>query len=120
MKLFSVLHGQESDFFFSLGRGGMGSKIDAATNAVAPGSKCSACVVAAGTDLNSIRAVFGPDTKFGEVGTLFVTPGSSLEEQAIKDEQASAVRFTEFLLSCFLTSISSNKPHYAIVEWQRV
>ena len=36
------------------GRGGMASKIDAALSAVKPGSQCSACVVAAGDDLNSI------------------------------------------------------------------
>ena len=50
----------------------MSSKIDAATSAVAPGSKCSACVIASGADLNSIRAVFGPyDKNYGEHGTLF-------------------------------------------------
>jgi glutamate 5-kinase len=68
-----------------LGRGGMGSKIDAAMSAVAPGSKCSACVVASGADLNSIRAVFGPYAKFGNKGTMFLTPGSALEKQALKD-----------------------------------
>jgi delta-1-pyrroline-5-carboxylate synthetase len=63
----------------------MGSKIDAATNAVSPGSTCRACIVASGADLNTIRAVLGPTNKFGSKGTLFVTPGSDLEKQAILD-----------------------------------
>jgi hypothetical protein len=63
----------------------MASKIEAATSAVAPGSKCTACVVASGADLHCVRAVFGPDTKYGNRGTLFVTPGSGLEKQALKD-----------------------------------
>jgi len=67
------------------GRGGMASKIEAASNAVAVGSKCSACVVASGADLNCIRSVFGPDNKFGQKGTLFVTPGSGLQTQAMQD-----------------------------------
>jgi delta-1-pyrroline-5-carboxylate synthetase len=69
----------------SQGRGGMGSKIDAALNAVQPGSRCSACIVAAGSDLNSIRAVLGPDPTYGRKGTLFVQPGSDLEQQALAD-----------------------------------
>jgi delta-1-pyrroline-5-carboxylate synthetase len=69
----------------SLGRGGMSSKIDAAISAVAPGSKCIACVVASGADLNAIRAVLGPENKYGSKGTLFCTPQSPLEVQAIKD-----------------------------------
>lgn len=73
----SVIIGQKS----AQGRGGMGSKIDAAMSAVAPGSNCGACVVAAGSDLNSIRAVLGP-IPFASKGTLFVTPGSDLEKQA--------------------------------------
>lgn len=67
------------------GRGGMASKIDAATGAVAPGSACTACVVASGNDLNSIRATFGADASVGSKGTLFCTPGSKLEEQAMLD-----------------------------------
>ena len=70
----------------------MRSKIDAASSAVAPGSNCSACVVASGVDLNSIRAVFGPDSKFGTKGTMFLTPGSALENQALKDLNESKVR----------------------------
>jgi delta-1-pyrroline-5-carboxylate synthetase len=67
------------------GRGGMGSKIDAASAAVRPGAMCSACVVASGSDLNAIRAILGSDPKYGTRGTLFCTPGSDLEKQAIQD-----------------------------------
>lgn len=67
------------------GRGGMASKIDAALSAVAPGSACTACVVAAGHDLNAIRAILGPENKFGSKGTLFCTPGGQLEKQALID-----------------------------------
>ncbi len=63
----------------------MGSKIDAALGAVAPGSACTACVIAAGSDLNSIRSTFGPDDSLGSRGTLFCTPGSKLEKQAMID-----------------------------------
>ncbi|KAL3911014.1 MAG: hypothetical protein SGARI_001849 [Bacillariaceae sp.] len=68
-----------------MGRGGMASKIDAATSAVVPGSKCKACVVASGADLNAIRAVLGSKNLDGTTGTLFCTPDSPLELQAIKD-----------------------------------
>ncbi|GKY94107.1 delta-1-pyrroline-5-carboxylate synthase [Mayamaea pseudoterrestris] len=71
------------------GRGGMGSKIDAAVAAVAQGAKTSACVVGAGSDLNCIRAVLGRETRFGVKGTLFCTPGSVLEKQAILDFETS-------------------------------
>lgn len=79
---------------YSIGRGGMASKIASAVAAVAPGSTCSACVVASGADLNSIRAVLGsnPKQKYN-CGTLFVTPGSALEEQAKKDFAPGAVSF---------------------------
>eukprot|EP00536_Pseudo-nitzschia_multiseries_P003016 jgi/Psemu1/252235/estExt_Genewise1Plus.C_430041 len=72
------------------GRGGMASKIDAALSAVAPGSECTACVVAAGHDLNAVRAILGPENKFGTKGTLFCKPGSALEKQAINDYQSGA------------------------------
>jgi len=74
----------------SQGRGGMASKIDAALSAVAPGSDCTACVVAAGNDLNTIRAILGPENRFGTKGTLFCKPNSALEKQAISDYQSSA------------------------------
>lgn len=63
----------------------MASKIDAALSAVAIGSACTACVVAAGSDLNAIRAILGPVNKFGSKGTLFCTPASKLQQQALID-----------------------------------
>jgi delta-1-pyrroline-5-carboxylate synthetase len=72
----------------SQGRGGMSAKIEAAQCAVGPGSNCAACVVAAGSDLNSIRAILSPtyDPSLGEAkGTLFATPGSGLEQLAIEE-----------------------------------
>lgn len=84
-----------NNFIHHSGRGGMASKIDAATSAVAPGSTCSACIVASGADLNCIRSIFGPRNKYSEVGTLFLTPGSPLEKQAIKDEVFKKVSFDE-------------------------
>jgi delta-1-pyrroline-5-carboxylate synthetase len=70
------------------GRGGMAAKIAAAHGAVTPGSSCTACVVAAGSDLYSIRSILGHnyDPALGPPkGTLFVTPGSYLEKQAMED-----------------------------------
>lgn len=75
----------------SQGRGGMASKIDAALSAVQQGSTCGACVVAAGSDLNCIRAVLGKDPKYRTRGTLFCTPGSDLEMQAIKEDEPGMV-----------------------------
>ena len=72
------------------GRGGMLAKIEAALLAVKPGTACSACVIAAGSDLNAIRAVLGSNessTELPSQGTLFCTPGSDMERQAIKDDQ---------------------------------
>jgi delta-1-pyrroline-5-carboxylate synthetase len=65
------------------GRGGMAAKIDAAVSAVRPGSKCSACVVASGANLDCIRGVFGTKPEVKSPGTLFCTPGSALERQAM-------------------------------------
>ena len=66
----------------------MASKIGSAMAAVQPGSSVSACVVASGADLHSIRAVLGSNPKyFSNCGTLFVTPGTQLEAQAKKDFQ---------------------------------
>jgi hypothetical protein len=78
----------------------MGSKIDAATNAVSPGSMCRACVVASGVDLNTVRDVLGPTNKFGSKGTLSVTPCSDLEKQAILD-------LDEAEVSCFISHSES-------------
>ena len=70
----------------------MASKINAAMSAVQPGSKCSACVIASGADLNSIRSVLARNpAKKDSIGTLFVTPGSALEAQAIIDFPSGSV-----------------------------
>lgn len=75
------------------GRGGMSAKIQAALSAVQPGSSCSACVIAAGSDLNSIRGVLGSNDskKHKSRGTLFCTPDSDLERQAVKDAKLSSL-----------------------------
>lgn len=80
------------------GRGGMGSKIDAAMSAVATGSNCSACVVASGADLNTIRAIFGPHNSYGTKGTMFLTPGSALENQALKDIKFEQIKVRSFTM----------------------
>ncbi len=81
------------------GRGGMHSKIIAAQSAVKPGSQCRACVVLSGADLNAIRSVTNKeyDPIIGQKGTLFATPGSELEKQAIKEMEASKTFNTESL-----------------------
>eukprot|EP00593_Proboscia_inermis_P015729 CAMPEP_0171306166 /NCGR_PEP_ID=MMETSP0816-20121228/16130_1 /TAXON_ID=420281 /ORGANISM="Proboscia inermis, Strain CCAP1064/1" /LENGTH=74 /DNA_ID=CAMNT_0011787571 /DNA_START=1 /DNA_END=222 /DNA_ORIENTATION=+ len=64
--------------------------------AVKKGSRCYACVVACGNDLDAVRSVLGPVYKeeFGAKGTLFVTPGTELEKQAAKEsaEEAEAAK----------------------------
>jgi delta-1-pyrroline-5-carboxylate synthetase len=72
----------------SQGRGGMSAKIDAARMAVEPGSTCTACVVASGSDLDSVRSILGRDysPELGPPkGTLFATPGSDLEKIALEE-----------------------------------
>lgn len=78
----------------------MGAKIEAAMNAVRPGSQCNACVIAAGSDYNSIRAILGEyDPKLGSPkGTLFATPDSILYKIAIEDTKEEAVSFHCVLL----------------------
>jgi delta-1-pyrroline-5-carboxylate synthetase len=77
------------------GRGGMDSKINAAQFAVSPGSQCRACVVLSGADLDSIRSIASKDYDdsegAGPKGTLFATPESELEKQAIKDCEDNAI-----------------------------
>jgi len=82
------------------GRGGMGSKIAAAQFAVSEGSQCRACVVLNGADLDSIHAVACKeyDTSVesaGTKGTLFATPGSELEKQALMELEDSQATSTE-------------------------
>ena len=74
------------------GRGGMQAKIDAAAAAVAPSSNCYAAVIAAGHNLETVRAVLGQSTKYGHPGTLFCTPGSALEVQALQEQEAAAAQ----------------------------
>ena len=72
----------------SQGRGGMAAKIEAAQMAVSPGSACAACIVAAGSDLDSVRSILAReyDPEFGPPkGTLFATPGSDLEKEALEE-----------------------------------
>jgi len=74
------------------GRGGMESKIAAAQFAVAQGSKCKACVVCNGDDMNAIRSVVGGEDGLGEEeckGTLFAAPGSDLEKMALQEAEES-------------------------------
>lgn len=91
----------------------MGSKIDAASSAVAPGSNCKACVIASGKDLNSIRSILGDDKSHKQKGTLFCSPGSSLEQTALLEFNAAKVCIAmarlphcEFHLPHFLLSYS--------------
>ena len=83
------------------GRGGMASKIDAAQFAVSVGSQCRACVVVSGEDLDGIRAIASKDYDDSECtgpkGTLFATPESDLELQAIKDCENNEVGLSLFI-----------------------
>lgn len=75
------------------GRGGMGAKIDAAVNAVKTGSKCNACIVADGHDLDAIRSTVGSHVpESGPKGTLFVTPGTQLYNIALAERSVEKVR----------------------------
>ena len=91
------------------GRGGMGAKIGAAQNAVRPGASCAACVIAAGSDLNSIRSILSPthNADLGPPkGTLFATPGSDLEKLALEElVVAVEVRLRNAILSCGYSSM---------------
>lgn len=75
------------------GRGGMGAKIDAALGAVKPGSKCNACIVVGGHDLDAIRSTVGTMVCPKPKGTLFVTPGTQLYDLAAKEVDALVVSF---------------------------
>jgi len=72
------------------GRGGMGAKIEAAMDAVkaCPGSNCTACVVVGGHDLECIRSVLGPIKEGNSKGTLFVTPGTALYDEGMREKEA--------------------------------
>ena len=92
------------------GRGGMASKISAAQSAVQPGSKTRACIVVSGTDLNAIRSItsksYDTSADSGPKGTLFATPGSALEQQALKEIASAKVR------TVCLNSLCTSLPHY--------
>lgn len=80
------------------GRGGMGAKIDAALNSVKPGSTCYGCVVVGGSDLNCIRSILSPqyNAAFGPPkGTLFLTPGSKIYEQAKLEAEAEVAQSSQ-------------------------
>ena len=87
----------------------MGAKIEAALNAVKPGSACNACVVVGGDDLNAIRAILGKkfSPSFGEPkGTLFITPGTQLYALACAELEVQKVRSIAYYLpSQFFTLI---------------
>ena len=83
----------------------MKAKIDAALDAVKPGSDCNACVVVSGSDYNCIRAILGKkhNAKFGEPkGTLFATPDTMLHEIALKELKAEKVSFYHALSYNFI------------------
>jgi delta-1-pyrroline-5-carboxylate synthetase len=91
------------------GRGGMQAKINAALSAVQPGSKTFACIVASGTDLDSIRATLHPkyytanssSNTTSTKGTLFVTPGSKLEQLCLEEINGSKEQVrNEFVFNC--------------------
>ncbi|KAL7540256.1 hypothetical protein ACHAXR_009977 [Thalassiosira sp. AJA248-18] len=79
------------------GRGGMDSKIHAAQSAVKKGSQVRACLVLSGADLDAIRSVTAKeyDPSLGQKGTLFATPDSELEKQALKEIEDSNAGGTE-------------------------
>ena len=72
----------------------MSAKIEAALNAVKPGSTCCACVVASGSDYDSIRSILGDvwDSSFGSPkGTLFATINSELYKVALEETYSEKV-----------------------------
>jgi delta-1-pyrroline-5-carboxylate synthetase len=73
------------------GRGGMGAKIDAALSSVKPGSKCNACIVVGGHDLDAIRGTVGKLVLPVPKGTLFATPGTQLFEIAATEVETLVV-----------------------------
>lgn len=82
------------------GRGGMGAKIDAALSSVKPGSKCNACIVVGGHDLDAIRGTVGSMVMTSPKGTLFATPGTQLYEIAANEVDALVVSIDIFVLDC--------------------
>mmetsp|Transcript_23846 Transcript_23846/g.27147 ORF Transcript_23846/g.27147 Transcript_23846/m.27147 type:complete len:855 (-) Transcript_23846:39-2603(-) len=87
LPLYTLTDNMEEGAKSSQGRGGMGSKLQAARTAVTPGSKCRACVIASGTNLTSIRDIFANPNTTDWAGTLLCTPNSALEREALKEQQ---------------------------------
>ena len=72
----------------------MAAKISMAQMAVKPGSQCRACVLLSGADLDSIRSIASKDYDMKDYSlkkTLFATPGSELEKQALEDVEVSYI-----------------------------
>mmetsp|Transcript_41652 Transcript_41652/g.81650 ORF Transcript_41652/g.81650 Transcript_41652/m.81650 type:complete len:511 (+) Transcript_41652:779-2311(+) len=70
----------------------MTAKIEAASASVQSESRCFACVVASGSDLNVIKSVLNTeyDPALGVKGTLFAKAGSNIEIMALAEEAAKA------------------------------
>ena len=67
----------------------MAAKIDAAFDSVKEyeKSKCTACVIVSGFDLNSIRYVIGTKKEgisYSQMGTLFVKPNTPFYDEAMR------------------------------------
>ena len=72
----------------------MQAKIEAAQNAVKPGSQCNACIVVSGSDYDCIRAILGNkhNPKFGPPkGTLFATKDSVIYKLALEEAEKEQV-----------------------------
>jgi delta-1-pyrroline-5-carboxylate synthetase len=82
----------------SQGRGGMAAKIQAALSAVKPGSSCTACVFAAGSDLDAIRATLGSQHSKklpSHRGSLFCTLEVTWKNKLFEDFQVTSKSKTE-------------------------
>jgi hypothetical protein len=99
----------------------MASKIEAAQFAVSPGSQCRACVVVSGNDLNAIRALANSEYELEDdsqpKGTLFVTPGSELEKQALEDIKAIEVsgNYDSHVTTCSMHAHAGLRRWYVII-----
>ena len=85
-----------------IGRGGMGAKIDAAFDSVKhdDNSKCTACVIVGGYDLDSIRSVLGRKKEgisYPHKGTLFVRSNTPLYDEALREMELEIVSQNIFL-----------------------
>lgn len=97
----------------------MGAKITAARDAVKPGpvSICTACIIIGGHDLDCIRSVLGPSEEGisdQQKGTLFVTPGTPLYDEALREMKTEDVSKLLFL---WLENISLSTSHIKCVYY---